>query len=132
MEETVSGGIEAIVPTSSSPPDKVEALRRVHVFTDLPDDQLQWFADNAEDRRFATGDVLFRKGDKAEAMLVYLEGEAHAYWDENDHDIVYIMRAGERVTEISGMLPFSRMREIQATGRAVTDVRLLWFPVKLF
>jgi hypothetical protein len=37
MEETVSGGIQGIVPTTSSPPDKVEALRRVHVFADLPE-----------------------------------------------------------------------------------------------
>ena len=102
------------------------------MFADLPDDQLQWFADNAEDRRFAPGDVLFRKGDKPEAMVVYLEGEVHAYWDESDHDIVYIMRAGERSTEVSGMLPFSRMTELQVTGRAVTDVRLLRFPVSLF
>src|ERR1041385_4449340 len=111
MEETVSGGIEAIVPTNSSPPDKVEALRRVHVFADLPDDQLQWFAGNSEDRRYTTGDVLFRKGDKPTAMLVYLEGEVHAYWDENDHDIVYIARAGEDSREVTGMLPFSRMTE---------------------
>src|SRR6201989_952309 len=104
MEETVSGGIEAILPTASSPADKVEALRRVHIFSDLPDDQLQWFADNAEDRHFAAGDVVFRKGDKAEAMVVYLEGELHAYWDESDHDQVYISRAGERSTEVSGML----------------------------
>ncbi|HET6974626.1 MAG TPA: cyclic nucleotide-binding domain-containing protein, partial [Pyrinomonadaceae bacterium] len=126
MEETVSGGVEAIVPTTSSPADKVEALRRVHVFADLSDDQLRWFADNSEDRRFAAGDIMFRKGDKAEAMVVYLEGEVHAYWDESDHDIVYIGRAGEQTTEVSGMLPFSRMKEFQVTGRAVTDVRLLW------
>jgi len=132
MEEIVSGGIEAIVPTSSSPPDKVEALRRVHVFADLPDEQLRWFADNAEDRRFSAGQVMFHKGDKAEAMVVYLEGEVHAYWDETDHDVVYIARAGERKTEVSGMLPFSRMTEFQVTGYAVTDVRLLWFPVRLF
>src|ERR1044072_1558100 len=132
MEETVSGGIEAIVPNTSSPPDKVEALRRVHVFADLPDDQLQWFVDNSEERRFATGDVMFRKGDKAEAMVIYLEGEVHAYWDETDHDIVYTGRAGDRSTEVSGMLPFSRMTEFQVAGRAVTDVRLLWFPVALF
>src|SRR5215212_8084385 len=132
MEETVSGGIEASVPTSSSPPDKVEALRRVHVFADLPDDQLQWFADNSEDRRFAMGDVLFRKGDKADNMGVYLEGEVHAYWDETDHDMVYIARAGERSTEVTGMLPFSRMTEFQVTGYAVTDGRLLRFPVRLF
>src|SRR4026209_2428492 len=125
MEETVSGGIEAVVPTSASPADKVEALRRVQVFADLPAEQLQWFADHSEDLRFATGDVLFRKGDKAETMVVYLEGEAHAYWDETDHDMVYIARAGERSTEVTGMLPFSRMTEFQVTGYAVTDVRLL-------
>src|SRR5215213_5328282 len=132
MEETVSGGIEASVPTSSSPPDRVEALRRVQVFADLPDDQLQWFADNSEDRRFAMGNVLFRKGDKADTMGVYLEGEVHAYWDETDHDMVYIARAGERSTEVTGMLPFSRMTEFQVTGYAVTDGRLLRFPVSLF
>ena len=75
---------------------------------------------------------MFRKGDKPDGMVIYLEGEVHAYWDESDHDIVYIGRAGERSTEVSGMLPFSRMTEFQVTGRAVTDVRLLWFPVSLF
>src|ERR1041385_1496125 len=132
MEETVSGGIEAIVPASTSPPDKVEALRRVHVFADLPDEQLQWFAGNSEDRHYAAGDVMFRKGDKPEAMIVYLEGETHAYWDEADHDVVYIARAGESSTEVTGMLPFSRMTEFTVTGYAVTDVRALRFPVSLF
>src|SRR6185295_1729588 len=132
MEETVSGGIEAIVPTTSSPSDKVEALRRVHVFADLPDEQLQWFAERAEDRHFAAGDGMFRKGDLPEAMVIYLEGEVHAYWDESDHDIVYIGRAGEQTSEVSGLLPFSRMKQFEVTGRAVTDVRLLWFPVRYF
>jgi signal transduction histidine kinase len=107
-------------------------LRRVHIFADLPDDQLRWFADNAVEHRFAAGDVVFRKGDKPEVMVVYLEGEVHAYWDESDHDIVYIGRAGEQASEVSGMLPFSRMKEFTVTGRAVTDVRLLRFPVRLF
>jgi signal transduction histidine kinase len=132
MEETVSGSIETIVPASSSPADKAEALRRVEVFADLPDDQLQWFAEHSEDHRYSTGDVIFRKGDKPEWMVIYLEGEIHAYWDESDHDQVYIGRAGDRTTEVSGMLPFSRMTEFQVTGRAVTDVRLLRFPVSLF
>jgi signal transduction histidine kinase len=132
MEETVSGGVEAIVPNTSSPSDKVEALRRVHIFADLPDDQLRWFADNTEEHRFAVGDVVFRKGDKPDVLVVYLEGEVHAYWDEADHDIVYIGRAGEQTSEVSGMLPFSRMKEFTVTGRAVTDVRMLRFPVRLF
>lgn len=132
MEETVSGGTEAIVAVTSSPPDKVEALRRVHVFADLPDDQLQWFADNCEAPRFAAGEVMFHKGDPPDRMVVFLEGEMHAYWDAADHDVVYIARAGEPSTEVTGMLPFSRMTEFQVTGYAVTDVRVLWFPVSLF
>ncbi len=132
VSETVSGGVELVVPRRSSPSDKVEALRGVHAFADLPEDQLKWFADNSQDRRYAAGDVVFQKGDKPEAMLVYLEGEVHAYWDETDHDIVYIASAGEESREVTGMLPFSRMTELQVTGRAVTDVRLLWFPVALF
>src|ERR1041385_1699603 len=132
MEETVSGGIDAIMPATSSPPDVVEALRRVHVFADLTADQLQWFADHSNDLRFAPGDVMFHKGDPADWMVVYLEGEVHAYWDESDHDVVYIARAGERSTEVSGMLPFSRMTEFTVTGYAVTNVRALRFPVSLF
>src|ERR1051325_9273831 len=132
MEETVSGGIYAIMSATSSPPDVVEALCRVPVFVDLTADQLQCFADHSQDLRFAAGDVMFHKGDPADWMVVYLEGEVHAYWDENDHDVVYIARAGEQATEVSGMLPFSRMTQFTVTGYAVTDVRALRFPVNLF
>ena len=128
----VSGAVESVIATSTSPADRVEALRRVHVFADLPEDQLKWFADNVEDRRFAPGDVVFRKGDPPDWMVIFLEGEMHAYWDENVHDEVYIARAGDPASEVSGMLPFSRMTDIHVTGRAVTDVRVLQFPVRLF
>ena len=76
----VSGAIELGVPVTSSPPDIVDALRNVHVFSDLPEDQLRWFADNVEDQRFAPGEVLFRKGDPPDVMTIFLEGEMHAYW----------------------------------------------------
>jgi signal transduction histidine kinase len=132
MEETVSGGIEAFVATSSSPADKVEALRRIHVFAGLPDDQLKWFADNTAERRYSAGEVLFRKGAPPDELVLLLEGEFHAYWDEKDHDIVYIGRAGDQASEVTGMLPFSRMTSYQVTGRAVTNMRVLRFPVRLF
>src|SRR5215207_1344232 len=128
----VSGSVQTVVAVSTSPEDRVEALRRVHAFADLPEDQLEWFAANVEDHRYSAGEVIFRKGDPPEFMAIYLEGEVHAYWDDNDHDMVYIARAGEAGSEVSGMLPFSRMTSFTVTGRAVTDVRLLRFPVRLF
>ena len=129
----VSGAVESFSTTLTSPEDKVEALRRVTVFADLPEDQLKWFGDNAEDRRVEPGEVLFRKGDRPEWMAIYLEGEIHAYRDESAHDgFVFIARAGDPGSEVSGMLPFSRMTVLSATGRAVTKVRVLLFPVRLF
>ena len=132
MPATVSGAVESFVATMNSPEDIVEALRRVHVFSDLPDDQLKWFADNVVDLRFASGEALFRKGDPADWLVIFLEGEMHAYWDDNVHDYVYILRAGDPKTEVSGMLPFSRMTQFTVTGRAATAMRLLRFPARLF
>jgi signal transduction histidine kinase len=103
------------------------------VFADLPKEQLQWFADNTEEKRVAPGEVLFQKGAPADSMVIYLEGEVRAYRDDQAHDgYVYIARAGEPNTEVSGKLPFSRMTEWSATGRAVTPMRVLTFPVRLF
>ena len=132
LPEPVAGAVESLIATRNSPEDRVEALRRVQVFADLPEDQLMWFADNVEDRRLAPGDVLFAKGEPPDWLVVYLEGEMHAYWDENLHDEVYIGRAGDPSTEVTGMLPFSRMTAFTLTGRAVTPMRVLQFPVRLF
>lgn len=119
--------------TDFSPENPVEALRRVQIFADLPEEQLQWFAENAEEHRLATGDVLFRAGDPPKWMTVYLEGEVHARRNENTLDgFVYIARAGDPATEVTGMLPFSRMTKYESTGRAVVPTRLLLFPAELF
>ena len=129
----VSGTIESVIATSNSPADKVEALRRVHVFADLPEEQLKWFAENVQDVRFAAGDILFRKGDPPDWMAIFLEGEMHAYRDDNAHDgYVYISRAGDPASEVTGVLPFSRMTQFTVTGRAATASRIMRFPVGLF
>jgi len=129
----VSGTVEYVRATERSPEDRVEALRGIEVFADLPDDQLRWFADSVDELHLSPGDILFRKGDPADVMAVYLEGEIHAYRQDQDHDsYVYVARAGDRSTQVSGLLPFSRMKVWSATGRAVTNMRVLLFPKRLF
>jgi signal transduction histidine kinase len=112
---------------------RVDALRRVGVFADLPEDQLRWFASNSVERRLAVGEVLFARGDKPDWMSVYLEGEVQAVTDDSMSDgFVYVMRAGDPLTEVSGALPYSRMTEFAAMGRAVVPTRVLLFPSALF
>jgi signal transduction histidine kinase len=113
--------------------DLVAALRGIRVFADLPEEQLQWFAARVEERRLASGEVLFHKGAPADRMTIMLAGEMQAYLDDDPHDTdVYMIRAGDPMTEVNGMLPFSRMKEFGATVRAVTDVHVLLFPARLF
>jgi signal transduction histidine kinase len=117
----------------SSPEEIVEALRHVAVFADLPEDQLQWFAGNVEERHLEPGEILFRKGAPADVLAIYLEGEVRAYLNDQAHDgAVYMARAGDPKTEVSGMLPFSRMTEWSATGYVLSNLRVLLFPVSLF
>jgi signal transduction histidine kinase len=112
---------------------RVEALRGVGVFSDLPEEQLRWFVEHSEERRLAPGDVLARRGDPPRWMSVYLEGEAHGVRDDEMSDgYVYIARAGDPATEVGGMLPYSRMKEYPSTIRAVVPTRLLLLPVGLF
>lgn len=115
------------------PEDCVEALRQIGVFADLPREQLEWFIENADERVLEAGEILFQKGDSPDWMTIYLEGEVHARREEDSLDgYVYIARAGDPATEVSGKLPFSRMKQLNATGRAVVKTRLLLFPAALF
>src|SRR5664279_2609139 len=97
-----------------------DELRTVAVFHDLPDDQLDWFLEKSAEIRLAQGDISVRAGDPADRMVVVLEGELQSRFDGPDGG-VFITTAGS----VSGVLPFSRMTNFPATGRAVRATHLL-------
>lgn len=101
-------------------------LRTVGVFHDLPDDQLDWFLEHATEVRLAPGDSYIRAGDPADRMIVVLEGELQARF--NDGLDVFTTMAGT----VAGILPFSRMKVFPANGRAVKTSQILTFPATLF
>ena len=107
------------------PPDRqpVEAaLRQIEIFSDLRDDQLQWFASNSEELSFSPGDVLIHEGDPADALYVLIEGEIRGRKESGGADSPgFIGRAGQ----VLGMLPFSRMTQFPLTARATSSVWLL-------
>ena len=103
-------------------------LRRVPAFSDLPDDQLDWFLSHAQEIHLAPGDIYVRPGDPAEWMFVILEGQFQFRGEFGGETIVISTKAGE----VTGMLPFSRMKQFEVAGRAVTAGRILKFPASLF
>ena len=108
--------------------DKSE-LRRVPVFADLPDDQLDWFLANSQELPVNAGDNYIRQGDPADWMFVILEGQFQWRGDLGGGDTaIYPAKPGE----VTGVLPFSRMKRFSVTFRSLTAGRLLKFPASLF
>jgi CRP-like cAMP-binding protein len=107
----------------------VEEIRKIAVFTDLPQEQLEWFVSNCKEARFATGEIVYKEGTVAEYMSIFLEGRIFARREaEGANSPVFIVEKGA----VTGLLPFSRMTHLTITGRAEAPVHLLLFPSTLF
>jgi signal transduction histidine kinase len=105
-----------------------QELLRFPAFAGLPEDQIAWFLSQSKEVNLKAGEVYARQGDPPEAMFVLLEGE-FGWRGEFGGETIAI--AG-KVGDVTGALPFSRMKQFTVTGRAVTDGRILRFPASLF
>jgi signal transduction histidine kinase len=103
-------------------------LLSVPTFAGLPDDQIDWFLSQSEELKIAAGETYVRQGDPADAMFVILEGQFQFRGEFGGQTVVFPIKAGD----VTGVLPFSRMKQFTVTGRAVTDGRILRFPTSLF
>jgi len=107
--------------------DKSELLR-LPVFADLPDDQLDWFISQSQEMTLKAGEVYSRQGTPADSMFVILEGQVQWRGEREGETFVFDVEAGD----VTGVLPFSRMKQFVVNGRAVTDTRALRFPASKF
>jgi signal transduction histidine kinase len=103
-------------------------LLRVPMFAGLPDDQLSWFIGHSEELRLKPGEAYFRQGDPADAMFVILEGQLQARGEIGGETVVFAIKPGD----VTGVLPFSRMKQFTVGARALTDSRVLRFPTSSF
>jgi signal transduction histidine kinase len=102
-------------------------LRRVAVFSDLPDDQIDWFLGHAEEILLQAGENFVNQGDPANWLFVLLEGVYQWRGEFGGDTVVIPAQAGE----VNGVYPFSRMKKFTVAGRALTEGRLLRFPASL-
>ncbi|MFZ0797651.1 MAG: ATP-binding protein [Terriglobales bacterium] len=103
-------------------------LLNVPVFEGLPDDQIAWFISQSQELHYTAGDTYLRQGTPADAMFVILEGHLELQGELGGETLAFSMKAGD----VTGALPFSRMKQFKVNGRAATDSRILRFPAALF
>jgi signal transduction histidine kinase len=101
---------------------------RAPAFSGLPEDQIAWFISQSQEVILQAGDFFTREGDAADSMAVVLEGQLELRGDIGGETIFIHISAGD----VTGLLPFSRMKQFTVTGRAVTASRLLRFPANEF
>src|SRR5271155_2904485 len=107
--------------------DKSELLA-APAFANLPDDQIEWFISQSQELRFKAGDTYFRQSDPADAMFVVLEGQLQLRGEIGGETAIFTINPGN----VTGVLPFSRMKQFTVAARAITDARVLRFPSSLF
>jgi signal transduction histidine kinase len=107
---------------------EISELLNVPAFADLPDDQIAWFISKSEELHVKAGDIYIREGDPADTMFVILEGQLQARGEIGGETVIFLIKSGN----VTGVLPFSRMKQFTFSARAVTDGRVLRFPASLF
>jgi signal transduction histidine kinase len=99
----------------------IAELRKVPAFSDLPEADLEWFIAHTEERRVDAGEVVTHEGSPADTMIVMLDGEIRGRRESEADGPTYSVQ-GPAVT---GFLPFSRMKVVPLTARAVRPIHAL-------
>jgi signal transduction histidine kinase len=93
----------------------VATLRKVEGLDGLSDQDYLWLAHNGTEHKVGPGTMIFREGDPPLGMNILLAGEIHVRRSQSGNLSLFIARVGQ----LSGLLPFSRMKGYGGNGYSV-------------
>jgi signal transduction histidine kinase len=116
-------------PACPTPVEEIAAaLDRIGPLHGLPIEDRLWLAAHGQEYAANTGDILFEEGAPAEHMIFILKGEIHVRRQHGGPMALFIGRTGQ----ITGLLPFSRMKASGGQGFAISPVSALLIHKSLF
>lgn len=96
-------------------------LKDIREFARVPEHQLQWLMDHGNITTYADGEKVFRKGDAIDNLRIVLHGEVGFYMEQaGSLRYVDVIIPGE----ITGLLPYSRLKNSPAEGIARGEVTI--------
>jgi signal transduction histidine kinase len=99
-----------------------EALRKNEYLQPLPDNTLDWLITHSEHKNLEAGSFLFKNGDAADYMHILVKGTIQVYLEQNGgRQNINVLQPGT----ITGVLPYSRMKQAVAYGLATEQVTVL-------
>jgi signal transduction histidine kinase len=116
-------------PATPTPVEEIaEALERIGPLHGLPLEDRLWLARHGEEYVANAGDVLFEEAAPVAHMMLILKGEIHVRRQHTGPMALFIGRAGQ----MTGVLPFSRMKTYGGQGFAISPVWALLIPKTVF
>lgn len=100
----------------------VETLKSIPSFSEVPDDQIQWLIDHAEEVTLKKDDAVFVPGDPIESLMIVLAGRYEIKLKQGNN---FKKVADVETHDITGFLPYSRATNTLAYGICKEDTRLL-------
>ena len=82
--------------------DKVSALGRNALFSELSEHELRALAERAVEQRLARDEILFMAGGEARGLYVIVEGAVRAFRESLDgrEQVIHVERAGATIAEV--------------------------------
>ena len=106
-------------PACPTPAENIAAaLERITPLQGLPFEDRLWLAQHGEEVVAQPGEILFEEGQPADRMILILKGEIHVRRQRGGPMELFIGRTGQ----MTGLLPFSRMKASGGQGFAVSPV----------
>ncbi len=99
-----------------------ESLRRIPLFADLPEADLEWLSTRAEPMDVPAGTDLIREGEPGQAAYIVLDGEFEVTKKSGHQDIAITVR---QAGEVFGEMALLDQAPRSATVRAVQDGHVL-------
>jgi signal transduction histidine kinase len=107
----------------------VADLRGIPEFADLPEDALEWLAAQMQVVEVEAGELFIHAGAPADHMMVILEGELRLQREGGaDDGRTFVATVGQ----VTGMLPYSRLKVIPFAVRAILRSRVAVLRKELF
>ena len=105
------------IPSALTPAD----LATITAFQGLPADTLAWLLAHGEPRAYAAGETINEPGAVAEYMMAVIRGGIQFYTLQGSQRTpIFRVEAGQ----VTGVLPYSRLREVKGQGVAPTETLL--------
>jgi signal transduction histidine kinase len=99
------------------------------IFQSVPHEQIQFLLNHSNHLHIPADGFLFKKGEAADNMHMVFKGHLKIYTVQNNEQNEV---AELEASNITGLLPFSRMVEATAYGQATEDTQVLSFHRKHF